>query len=425
MWQAWSRYLWRWLVPLGTTAVVLGLLLLLTPDAPLDFSSETPETLPTHSTRRRVVIFIIDTTDAFEAHGAYVQSVVQQQCARCALQPVNLHGDLSIPSLLHATEHVRTVSSTYHATTTVVVNFSLGSYTYDAALHAQVRALAASGVLVIASAGNDATSRPFYPAAFPEVFAVCSSTRHTRAKAAYSNFGPWVSLCAPGLQYVARPLQQGALASGTSFAGPMLAGALGQLLLDAPCAAPRTGLRALRRTADALAGEPASTTTGLLNITAAAHYLQVLYACDTLRQSVWQRLLARTAYLGHGVLLTLGVLVYFFVSVFAAPLLFAFTTESLRQRALARQHQAIFWAYAGSTAYRHHRLQVLLQHYARSRTVRRRHQAELVALLHACDVYGETCGWCGLATVREPGEEEGAVAGMWCSRCGWDVDGSE
>src|SRR5215510_7405957 len=241
----------RWLVLMVcSVTVALGMLLLVTSERS---STKLPDAavpaLPT-VTRQRVVIFIIDTSDYFDAHGAYVQSVVRQQCVACDISLVNLHGDLSILAIVHALDYVRAVHQTHAPTTTSLVNLSLGTYVYDEALHASIRALDTMGIPIIASAGNDNTSKPFYPAAFPEVLGVCSSTRHTRVKAAYSNFGPWVSLCAPGLQYVTRPLQPGDIASGTSFASPMVTGTLGQLLLDAPCASPRAGLRALRRTAD-------------------------------------------------------------------------------------------------------------------------------------------------------------------------------
>ena len=65
--------------------------------------------------RQRVVIFIIDTSDYFDAHGAYVQSVVQQQCAACEVQLVNLHGDLSLPHIIQALHHVYEVSRTHAA----------------------------------------------------------------------------------------------------------------------------------------------------------------------------------------------------------------------------------------------------------------------------------------------------------------------
>ena len=67
-----------------------------------------PDAAPAFPTvmRQRVVIFIIDTSDYFDAHGTYVQSVVQQQCAACDIHLVNLHGDVG--------EHERLVIAWRH-----------------------------------------------------------------------------------------------------------------------------------------------------------------------------------------------------------------------------------------------------------------------------------------------------------------------
>jgi hypothetical protein len=368
-----------------------------------------------------VGIFIIDTSDYFDAHGAYVQSVVLQQCAACDVQLVNLHGDLSLPAIIQALHHVHEVSRSHTAAITSIINLSLGTYTYDDALHASVRALDTAGIPIIASAGNDNTAKPFYPAAFPEVLGICSSTRHTRVKAAYSNFGSWVSLCAPGLQYVTRPLQPGDIASGTSFASPMVAGVLGQLLLDAPCASPRAGRRALRRTADPPAEPHQALGAGLLNVTAAGQYLRSLYACQS-PPGVWQYLRIRVQRLGTGVATYVGLLVYFFVSIFAVPFLLAFVIDKLAQQAAQRQRQAIQHAYAGSPDYRQQRLLALKQRFERTHKVRRRERAELAALLHALHLYGEPCWWCG-AAATEPCEDDwgSAAALQQCSRCGWEI----
>src|SRR5215831_6381666 len=374
-WQSTRRTRHLWLMGCSI-AVALGLLLMVTSDrSPVSVSGADPPRSAA-MTRQRVVIFIIDTSDYFDTHGAYVQSVVQQQCAACDVQLVNLHGDLSILGIVQALDYVRGVHQTHAAATTSLVNLSLGTYIYDDALHASVRALDTTGISIIASAGNDNTSKPFYPAAFPEVLGICSSTRHTRVKAAYSNFGPWVSLCAPGLQYVTRPLQPGGIASGTSFASPMVAGALGQLLLDAPCASPRAGLRALRRTVDPPAENQSALGAGILNSTTASQYLRSLYTCQS-PPGMWQRLLARLERLGTGVATYVGLVMYFFVSIFAVPFLLAFVIDKFEQRAVRRQEEAMQRAYTGSPDYRQQRLLALKHTFMRTHKVRCRERAEL------------------------------------------------
>jgi len=252
------------------------------------------------------------------------------------------------------------------------------------------------------------------------VLGVCSSTRYTKAKAAYSNFGAWVSLCAPGLQYVTRPLQHGELASGTSFASPMVAGVLGQLLLDAPCAPPRAGRRALLRTADPMAAAPSQLGAGLLNPTAASQYLHSLYACEG-SQALWYRLLRHVTRLGTTIGVSLGLTVYFFLSIFTIPFLLAFVIETVQRHAEQRQQQAILQAYTGSPAYRRQRLLVMQRDCLHRHKVRRRHQAELFALLHALQVHGEPCWWCGKPETEPMVDTASTEAATVCSRCGMEI----
>ena len=371
--------------------------------------------------RQQVVIFLIDTSDHFDAHGEHVHSVVRRHCAACDVRQVNLHGDISIPSILQALQHVQEIQQSFSATTATLVNLSLGTYTADPVLHALIRRLTAAGVVIIASAGNDNKSTPFYPAAFDEVLGVCSSTRYRKTKASYSNFGPWVGLCAPGLHYVTRPLQPGGIASGTSFASPMVTGVLGQLLLDAPCASVRLGVRALLRTADPIAGNRRQLGAGLLNAQAAAHYLRTLYNCEP-TGGVAQRLVRRFRRLGTDVAVALGLMVYAVVSIFAGPFLFAFLLEQWQRRTLRRKQQAILSIYTGSPDERRERLLALRERYQRTNKVRRRDQDEFFALLHALQLHGEPCWWCDRSATEPPLEVLTAEPREACTRCGLVLD---
>ena len=406
---------------IGSAVIALGFLLCISHFLPSGSPNVSEEGDGSGATRQRVVIFLVDTTEYFDAHGTYVHSVIRQYCTHCEVRPVNLHGDLSLPNLIQAMQHIQTLSRTYDATTTLLVNLSLGTYIYDEAFHALVRALDAQGITVIASAGNDNTSQPFYPAAFHEVLGICSSTRYSQTKAAYSNFGDWVSLCAPGLQYVTRPLQSGALASGTSFASPMVAGVLGQLLLTSPCATPHDGRTALLRTADPVPTESPQLGAGVLNADRAAQYLRTLPACQQ-AGSLWQWVGHRVKRLSTQLGISLGLIVYFFVSVFTVPFILAFVIETIQRRAKQRHQQRIIQVYAGSAAYRHQRLLAIKQDTAQRHRIRRRHQAELLALLHALYLYGEPCWWCGQAAGEAPIDDDADQEIIACSRCSMEPD---
>ncbi|SMG12925.1 S8 family peptidase [Paenibacillus aquistagni] len=101
-----------------------------------------------------------------------------------------------------------------------VINLSLGNYADGAFLHDAVKYAYDKDVVLVAATGNDNTSQPGFPAAYPEVFAV-SATNQDNTKASYSNYGNYVDVVAPGTSIASTyPDNQYAALSGTSMAGP-------------------------------------------------------------------------------------------------------------------------------------------------------------------------------------------------------------
>ncbi len=79
-----------------------------------------------------------------------------------------------------------------------VINMSFGGSTSSQTLEDAVEYAYGQGVLLVASAGNGATSNPYYPAAYPEVMAVAATTS-SDGRWSMSNYGSWLSMCAPGV----------------------------------------------------------------------------------------------------------------------------------------------------------------------------------------------------------------------------------
>jgi hypothetical protein len=105
-----------------------------------------------------------------------------------------------------------------------LINMSYGgisfSQTYqDALTHAKSK-----GVILLASAGNDSTSAPQYPANFDGVIVVGSLDESRGwARAEHSNYGPWVDLWAKGVDVTAYgPDGSIDVVIGTSVATPLV-----------------------------------------------------------------------------------------------------------------------------------------------------------------------------------------------------------
>ncbi len=138
-----------------------------------------------------------------------------------------------------------------------IVNLSFSGYA-----DREMRFLAAAirhfqnvhGTVFVASAGNDGCCRPTYPAALPGVISV--GALGPCGPASFTNHGPWVRACAPGVDLVSslfldwdgsvEPLDGSpdpddfegwARWSGTSFAAPVVAGALAREMLVSGCSA--------------------------------------------------------------------------------------------------------------------------------------------------------------------------------------------
>lgn len=111
-----------------------------------------------------------------------------------------------------------------------VINMSFGTLDDTKVLRDAIAYAQKQGVLLVASAGNDNTSTPQYPAAYAGVITVASTNISDR-KAPFSNYGSSVVVDAPGVNIIsAYPDGRYAMVSGTSFSAPEVAGAMALVL---------------------------------------------------------------------------------------------------------------------------------------------------------------------------------------------------
>jgi hypothetical protein len=151
-----------------------------------------------------------------------------------------------------------------------VINASWGSPYYSSLMDDAVKYAVAHDVLFVAAAGNSGASTTYYPAKFDEVLTVAASDSRDRVTA-FSTFGKWVDLAAPGLDILslraagtdmyAASSEPGVriidslyyLADGTSMATPVVVGAAAFLLSVSPGLSADSVRELLCNTADDIA----------------------------------------------------------------------------------------------------------------------------------------------------------------------------
>ncbi len=103
-----------------------------------------------------------------------------------------------------------------------VINMSLGGYDYSQPFNDACQYAVAHDCVVVAAVGNDNTNALMYPAAYPNVFGVASTTS-TDLRSSFSNYGSYVDVCAPGSSiYSTIPYSNFGYMSGTSMAAPLV-----------------------------------------------------------------------------------------------------------------------------------------------------------------------------------------------------------
>ncbi|MFC0525280.1 S8 family serine peptidase [Pontibacillus salicampi] len=164
-------------------------------------------------------------------HGTFVSGIIGANdntkgitgvAPNVSLIPVKVGDDYGI-AMSDAAEGV------YHAMEkgADVVNMSFGSTYEDTALASALLSAYEEGILLVAATGNDSTSRPMYPSAYPWVMAVgaTDTTQYGNAMAYFSNYGPHVDIGAPGVDiFSTSPGSSYSFGDGTSFSAPMVSG---------------------------------------------------------------------------------------------------------------------------------------------------------------------------------------------------------
>jgi subtilisin family serine protease len=180
--------------------------------------------------------------DPVAGHGMFIAGIIERIAPGCVVEVMKVLGPQGEASESAIVEAIDAIGR--RPTQPEFLNLSFGGYVWERApmLSAAVLRAQRRGTVVVASAGNDSTCRPSFPAAIPGVVSV--GAIGPRGPAWFSNYGDWVRACAPGTDVVSsffasfdgkQPPSGGrdidnfrswARWSGTSFSTPVVIGAL-------------------------------------------------------------------------------------------------------------------------------------------------------------------------------------------------------
>jgi thermitase len=181
-------------------------------------------------------------------------------CPNCRLMPVRVLDNNGSGSLTNVANGINFAANNGAK----VINLSLGG-PGSTTLQSAVDNAWNRGVFLSCAAGNSNTSSTAsaYPGAYPNCFAVASTTS-TDARSSFSNYGSWVEAAAPGSSIYSTWLNSGYnTISGTSMATPHVSGLAG-LLASQGLSASAIKSR-ICSTSDAISGTGSLWTCGRIN----------------------------------------------------------------------------------------------------------------------------------------------------------------
>ena len=211
------------------------------------------------------IVAPFDRNDWFSGHGTFTAGIVRQVAPGVEIVIYRFTGADGVGTDTAAADTlIRAAEEGAAANRRLIINASFGVSAVDGvppvALQEAVESITTEypNVLIVASAGNDGTSEPLYPAAFPGVIGV-GALNDDLTPAAFSSSGDWVRCSTVGVGVVSTFVQgklppepidnvadvifgsdPWAVWSGTSFSAPQISGAVAVLCSADPALAPRT-----------------------------------------------------------------------------------------------------------------------------------------------------------------------------------------
>ena len=170
--------------------------------------------------------------DEFVGHGTLVSGLIARIAPAATILPIKVMDSDGISTSFRLSQGI------YHAIDNgaSVINISLGTLSNPTVIRDAVAEAHTRGISVVATAGNDGKEDRRSPAGLNGLGVIAVAATNSAAQpASFTNFGSWITICAPGVNIVSTVPDNGyGMASGTSFSAPIVAGAIAVLRSGCP-----------------------------------------------------------------------------------------------------------------------------------------------------------------------------------------------
>jgi len=194
-----------------------------------------------------------DATTDENGHGTAVAGIIAGPmgvCQKCRILPLRVSAGASGVA---SSDNIAAAVDAAVGLGATVVNLSMIASNPTEVERAAFARATDAGVVVVAAAGNAASSIPSYPGSYPGVLSV-GAAGDDGAIAEFSNRGSWVSVLAPACGRSNTPDGAQVLFCGTSASAPYVAGVAAVLRAAAPTATAADVIQAIRRSSHPVEG---------------------------------------------------------------------------------------------------------------------------------------------------------------------------
>jgi subtilisin family serine protease len=162
----------------------------------------------------------VDGTNAAYSHGTLCAGIIAVVAPDSMIMPLRVFDDQGSADLFVIAKAIRYAAQQGAQ----VINMSFGTFENSQAIKSSISFAQSKNIMLVASAGNNNTVAPQYPAAYSGVLTTAATDLFDK-KSSFSNYGSAVVMDAPGVNiFSAYPGGQYSAVSGTSFSAPIIAG---------------------------------------------------------------------------------------------------------------------------------------------------------------------------------------------------------